>query len=69
MRNLLRGIRLPNSKNMAIIQGVVIGFHGNRMTNGTVPGEFNVTFFEQLSAEICFARSLKGEDSDETDKV
>lgn len=67
--NPFRGIPLPNSKNMAIIQGVVIGFHSNRMTNGTIPGVFNVNFFEQLSAEMRFARSLKGEDSNETDKI
>lgn len=59
--NPFSGIPLPNSKSRAIIQGVVIGFHSNRTTNGIVPGEFNVNFFEQLSAEICFTRKLEGE--------
>ncbi|WP_425059461.1 hypothetical protein SCACP_00100 [Sporomusa carbonis] len=54
--NPFRGIPLPGSKTTAIIQGVVIGFNSNRLTNGTVPGEFNVTFFEQLSADFCLSR-------------
>ena len=54
--NPLRGIPIPRTKTLAIIQGVIIGFHSNRRTNGTVPGEFNVNFFEQLSAEMCLSR-------------
>lgn len=55
--NPFRGIPLPGTKARAIIQGVVIGFNGNRLTNGTVPGEFNVNFFEQLTADLCFSRA------------
>lgn len=55
--NPLRGIPLTGNKGRAIIQGVVIGFHSNRLTNGAVPGDFNVTFFEQLTAELCFTRT------------
>lgn len=55
--NPLRGIPLTGSKVRAAIQGVIIGFHSNRITNGTVPGDFNVNFFEQLNAEICFSRN------------
>ncbi|MCX7780314.1 MAG: hypothetical protein N2491_05245 [Negativicutes bacterium] len=51
--NPFKGIPLPGGAR-AIIQRVVIGFHGNRTTNGTVPGEYNVTFFEQLSADVCY---------------
>lgn len=51
--NPFRGIPLPGGAR-AIVQRVIIGFNANRMTNGTVPGEFNVTFFEQLSAEVCY---------------
>lgn len=54
--NPLRGIPLPGSKVRAAVQGVVIGFHSNRTTNGIIPGDFNVNFFEQLTAEICFSR-------------
>ncbi|HML35573.1 MULTISPECIES: hypothetical protein [Sporomusa] len=54
--NPFRGIPIPRTKTMAIIQGVIIGFHSNRRTNGTAPGEFNVNFFEQLSAELCLSR-------------
>ncbi|TWH46647.1 hypothetical protein [Sporomusa sp. KB1] len=54
--NPFRGIPLPGSKARAVIQGVVIGYHSNRMTNGIIPGEFNVNFFEQLTAEIRFSR-------------
>ena len=56
--NPFRGIPLPGSKVKAVIQGVIIGFHSNRTTNGVIPGEFNVTFFEQLTAEICFSRTI-----------
>jgi hypothetical protein len=55
--NPLRGIPLPGSKVRAAIQGVIIGFHSNRTTNGTIPGDFNVNFFEQLTADICFSRT------------
>lgn len=55
--NPLLGIPLPNSKSRAVILGVVIGYHSNRLTNGTVPGDFNVNFFEQLTAEIRVSRS------------
>ncbi|SMC91069.1 hypothetical protein [Sporomusa malonica] len=61
--NPFRGIPLSNGKTAAIVQGVIIGFHGNRMTNGTVPGVFNVNFFEQLTAEMCFSRNIEDEDS------
>lgn len=54
--NPIRGIPLPGSKVKAVIQGVVIGYHSNRITNGIIPGEFNINFFEQLTAEICFSR-------------
>ena len=55
--NPFRGIPLPESKVKAVIQGVVIGFNSNRTTNGMVPGEFNINFFEQLTAEMCFSRT------------
>jgi len=55
--NPLKGIPLSGSKVRAAIQGVIIGFHSNRTTNGIVPGDFNVNFFEQLTAEICFLRT------------
>lgn len=51
--NPLSGIPLPGGFR-AIILRVIIGFHSNRLTNGTVPGEFNVNFFEQLSADLYF---------------
>ena len=51
--NPLRGIPLTGG-GRAIVQGVVIGFHSNRITNGIVPGVFNVNFFEQLTAEVCY---------------
>jgi hypothetical protein len=51
--NPLKGIPLPGGSR-AIIQGVIIGYHLNRITNGMVPGDFNVNFFEQLNAEICY---------------
>ncbi|WP_371375839.1 hypothetical protein [Sporomusa aerivorans] len=59
--NPLVGIPLPNSKNKAIIQGVVIGYHSNRTTNGTVPGTFNVNFFEQLTADARFFKRTQEE--------
>lgn len=49
--NPFRGIPLPNG-GRAIVQGVLIGFNSNRTTNGRVPGEFNVNFWEQLTAEV-----------------
>ncbi|MDF2570435.1 MAG: hypothetical protein K0R55_2039 [Sporomusa sp.] len=63
--NPLRGIPLSNGKTVAIIQGVVIGYHSNRLTNGIVPGEFNVNFFEQLTAEMCFSRLFDQDKSEE----
>ena len=63
--NPLVGIPLPNSKNRAIIQGVVIGYHSNRTTNGTTPGIFNANFFEQLSADARFSRTTDREECDE----
>lgn len=54
--NPFRGIPVTGSNRKAIIQGVVIGFHSNRMTNGMIPGNFNVNFFEQLTAELCLSR-------------
>lgn len=51
--NPLRGIPI-NANTRAIIQGVVIGFHSNRITNGRVPGEFDVNFWEQLTADITY---------------
>lgn len=55
--NPFRGIPTPGGKTTAIIQGVVIGFHSNRTTNGTVPGQFNVNFWEQLLANVRFNRN------------
>lgn len=52
--NPFRGIPVQGSKSTAIIYGVVIGFNSYRITNGTVPGEFNVNFFEQLRADVNF---------------
>ena len=52
--NPFKGIPVQGSKSTAIIYGVVIGFNSYRTTNGTVPGEFNVNFFEQLRADVNF---------------
>lgn len=49
--NPFKGIPLQNG-GRAIVQGVIIGLNSNRLTNGRVPGEFNVNFWEQLSADI-----------------
>lgn len=49
--NPFKGIPLTGG-GRAIVQGVVIGFNSNRATNGRVPGNFNVTFWEQLSADF-----------------